>query len=95
EKSGSRDPYPYPAMNGRHWEAYRDQEDAYPLQAKGGTGGWYDSEESGLSRLNSCDSASSTWDEVHGHPGGVGGDVFDRSRGPDPRRGGGRGAYPH
>ncbi|CAN0343684.1 unnamed protein product, partial [Ectocarpus fasciculatus] len=81
EKSARRDSYRYAPTNGRHWETYRDQEDSYPLHPKGAGGGWYDSEESGLSRLTSCDSASSTWDEMHARPGaGGGGDVFDRSR---------------
>ncbi|CBN77111.1 hypothetical protein Esi_0036_0054 [Ectocarpus siliculosus] len=81
EKSAHRDSYRYAPTNGRHWETYRDQEDSYPMHPKVGGVGWYDSEESGLSRLTSCDSASSTWDEMHARPGaGGGGDVFNRSR---------------
>ncbi|CAN0132562.1 unnamed protein product, partial [Ectocarpus sp. 6 AP-2014] len=81
EKSAHRDSYRYAPTNERHWETYRDQEDSYPMHPKVGGVGWYDSEESGLSRLTSCDSASSTWDEMHARPGaGGGGDVFNRSR---------------
>ena len=67
---------------GRRWTSYGYQEDPYLATGGGGGGGgggWYDSEESSLSRLNSCDSVYSAWDDAQ-QPGGGGGQYYGRGR---------------
>lgn len=69
---------------GRRWSSHGYQEDPYLATGGGGSiggggGGWYDSEESSLSRLNSCDSVYSAWDDSQ-QPGGGGGPYYGRGR---------------